>query len=100
MIIVTVAPQSDHPDVSQDIRVIAEDANCPAYVFLPDKLEGVSFMDELTKLGDEYPLLDEDKKRLAEALLLERLMEDSVTVTIPLSVLDPLILNHSANVLP
>ncbi len=94
-IIVTVAPKADQ-DVSQDIRVIAEDANCPAYVFLPNELEGVSFMDELAKLGDEYLSLDEDKKRLVEALLLERLMEDGVTVTIPLSVLKPLILNHSS----
>lgn len=100
MIIVTVAPKADHPDVSKDIRVIAEDANCPAYVFLPNELKGVSFMDELVKLGYEYLSLDEDKKRLAEALLLERLMEESATITIPLIVLDPLILNHSTNDLP
>lgn len=95
MVIVTVAPKADHPDVSQDIRVISKDANCQAYVFLPHILEGVSFMDELSELGVEYLSLDEDKKRLAEALLLERLMESGVTVTIPLSVLDPLILNHT-----
>lgn len=89
MITVTVAPKADHPDVSQDIRVIAEDANCPAYVFLPNKIAGVSFMDELAELGD-------DPSHLDKALLLERLMEDSVAVTIPLSVLKPLILNYTS----